>query len=82
VLLALAFVILYGLTHFRRIAPLLLFIVYLNSLHLVFPASLRYRLPIEPFLIILASAGAIHLVDRWSQKSPRMNGWPQLDQRA
>jgi hypothetical protein len=70
VLLALAFVILYGLTHFRRIAPLLLFIVYLNSLHLVFPASLRYRLPIEPFLIILASAGAIHLVDRWSQKKP------------
>ena len=70
VLLALAFAILYGLTHFRRIAPLLLFIVYLNSLHLVFPASLRYRLPIEPFLIILASAGAIHLVDRWSQKKP------------
>ena len=70
VLLALAFVILYGLTHFRRIAPLLLSIVYLNSLHLVFPASLRYRLPIEPFLIILASAGAIHLVDRWSQKKP------------
>ncbi len=70
VLLALAFVILYGLAHFRRIAPLLLFIVYLNSLHLVFPASLRYRLPIEPFLIILASAGAIHLVDRWSQKKP------------
>ena len=70
VLLALAFVILYGRTHFRRIAPLLLFIVYLNSLHLVFPASLRYRLPIEPFLIILASAGAIHLVDLWSQKKP------------
>jgi hypothetical protein len=69
-LLALAFVVLYGRTHLRRIAPLLLFIVYLNSLHLVFPASLRYRLPVEPFLIILASAGAIHLVDRWSPKKP------------
>ena len=69
-LLALVFVVLYGRTYFRRIAPLLLFIVYLNSLHLVFPASLRYRLPVEPFLIILAAAGAVHLVDRWSQKRP------------
>ena len=69
-LLALVFVVLYGRTYFRRIAPLLLFIVYLNSLHLVFPASLRYRLPVEPFLIILAAAGAVHLVDRWSQKKP------------
>ena len=69
-LLALVFVVLYGRTYFRRIAPLLLFIVYLNSLHLVFPASLRYRLPVEPFLIVLAAAGAVHLVDRWSQKKP------------
>ena len=69
-LLALVFVVLYGRTYFLRIAPLLLFIVYLNSLHLVFPASLRYRLPVEPFLIILAAAGAVHLVDRWSQKRP------------
>ena len=69
-LLALVFVVLYGRTYFLRIAPLLLFIVYLNSLHLVFPASLRYRLPVEPFLIILAAAGAVHLVDRWSQKKP------------
>jgi len=69
-LLALVFVVLYGRTYFLRIAPLLLFIVYLSSLHLVFPASLRYRLPVEPFLIILAAAGAVHLVDRWSQKKP------------
>ncbi len=69
-LLALVFVVLYGRTYFLRIAPLLLFIVYLNSLHLVFPASLRYRLPDAPFLIILAEAGAVHLVDRWSQKKP------------
>ena len=81
-LLALVFVVLYGRTYFRRIAPLLLFIVYLNSLHLVFPASLRYRLPVEPFLIILAAAGAVHLVDRWSQKSRRVNGSPQHDQHA
>jgi len=69
-LLALVLVVLYGRTYFWRIAPLLLFIVYLNSLHLVFPASLRYRLPVEPFLIILAAAGAVHLADRWSQKKP------------
>ena len=69
-LLALAFVIFYGRANFRRIAPLLLFIVYLNSLHLVFPASLRYRLPLEPFLIVLAAAGAVRFADRWSQEKP------------
>jgi hypothetical protein len=67
-LMALVFLILEGRVYFRRIAPLLLFIAYLTSVHMVFPGSLRYRLPLEPFLIILAAAGTIQLGDRWLGK--------------
>jgi 4-amino-4-deoxy-L-arabinose transferase-like glycosyltransferase len=64
-LLAVTFFILCGRAHFRRIAPLLLFGAYLTTVHMVFPGSLRYRLPLEPFLVILAAAGTIHLTERW-----------------
>jgi 4-amino-4-deoxy-L-arabinose transferase-like glycosyltransferase len=67
-LLALAFLLLYGHSNFRRIAPLLLFGAYLTAIHMFFPGSLRYRLPLEPFLIIFAAAGLIHLTERWLAK--------------
>lgn len=37
-------------------------IVYLTMVHSVFFTSLRYRLPLEPFLALLASAGAVALI--------------------
>jgi hypothetical protein len=67
-LMALVFLILEGRVYFRRIAPLLMFIAYLTSVHMVFPGSLRYRLPLEPFLVILAAAGTIGLKKRWLAK--------------
>jgi hypothetical protein len=69
-LMALVFLVLEGRAYFRRIAPLLLFIAYLTSVHMVFPGSLRYRLPLEPFLIILAAAGTTGLKKRWHAKEP------------
>ncbi|MEI7605784.1 MAG: hypothetical protein WCJ64_00225 [Rhodospirillaceae bacterium] len=39
----------------RRVAPMVLLILYLTAVHTVTHALYRYRLPIEPFLIILAS---------------------------
>ena len=36
--------------------------VYLTVVHSIFFTSLRYRLPLEPFLVLLASAGALALV--------------------
>ena len=42
----------------RRLSPLLAVIGYFTLLHVVTIASLRYRLPVEPLLIVLA-AGAI-----------------------
>jgi 4-amino-4-deoxy-L-arabinose transferase-like glycosyltransferase len=63
--MALVFLILWGRPYVRRIAPLVLFGVYLTTIHMIFPGSLRYRLPLEPFLIVLAAAGTIHLAERW-----------------
>ncbi len=63
-LMAIVFLILCGREHLRRITPLLLFGTYLTAIHMIFPGSLRYRLPLEPFLIVLAAAGTIHLVSR------------------
>jgi len=71
-LLAFVFLFLYGHSNFRRIAPLLLFGAYLTAIHMLFPGSLRYRLPLEPFLIIFAAAGMIHLTERWHPKDAMM----------
>jgi 4-amino-4-deoxy-L-arabinose transferase-like glycosyltransferase len=40
---------------FAALAPVYLLIAYFTLLHVVVIASLRYRLPLEPFLILLAS---------------------------
>lgn len=42
-------------------APIWALLVYLTVMHSVFFTSLRYRLPLEPFLCLLASAGAVSL---------------------
>lgn len=44
---------------------LLAFIVLLNALHAVFASNLRYRLPIEPLLAVLAGAGLAPRLRHW-----------------
>jgi hypothetical protein len=63
------FVIWRGYANFRRIMPLALFIGYLTAIHMVFPGSIRYRLPLEPFLIVLAAAGTVELLTRWRKNN-------------
>ena len=41
--------------YFWRIAPLLAFGGYLTLVNIVFVTSLRYRLPLEPFMIVFAT---------------------------
>jgi 4-amino-4-deoxy-L-arabinose transferase-like glycosyltransferase len=57
----------------RRRAPLWIPIAFLAALHLSFHALPRYRLPIDPLLIILASGGLLiarsAARDRWPQAS-------------
>jgi len=38
------------------ISPMLIYMFLLTAVHLVYIASLRYRLPLEPFMIIMASS--------------------------
>lgn len=65
-LFSLAYFGFWGRQDLRKIAPILMFTAYLTAVHSVFVSSIRYRLPIEPFLIIFASvtacrAGSIRL---------------------
>ncbi len=48
----------------RVFVPIYLIVVYFTVLHTVTIASLRYRLPIEPFLIVMAAGLLAELFDR------------------
>jgi len=54
------FLFLFGLYKFRckflLLSPMILYTLLLTGITMVFIGSLRYRLPIEPFMIIIASA--------------------------
>ena len=63
-LLSIVFLVLYSRRVFRPIVPILLFIAYLTAVHLVTIASLRYRLPLEPFLIVFAGYALARLIHR------------------
>jgi hypothetical protein len=39
----------------RKLVPILLFFGYMTAVHMVTIASLRYRFPMEPFLVALAA---------------------------
>ena len=41
--------------YFWLYSPMLLYLLLLTGVHLVFIASIRYRLPVEPFMIIMAT---------------------------
>ncbi len=47
-----------------RMAPVFLFIAYLTFVHSVTIASLRYRLPLEPFLIMMAAFALKNIISR------------------
>jgi 4-amino-4-deoxy-L-arabinose transferase-like glycosyltransferase len=54
----------------RRLSPVLLFGIGYTAVHMVLVGTIRYRLPLEPFLIILAGAGASYLVRRRRGRAP------------
>ena len=49
----------------RRLSPILIFTAFLTAVHMVVVASIRFRFPIEPFLIVLAAAQAANLPRNW-----------------
>ncbi len=64
---------LYGLYNFRNkfweFSPMILYAILLTGVHMVFIASIRYRLPIEPFMIIIASGVLTKIMERYATKN-------------
>ena len=54
-LLSIGFLVTIKFNDLKKIAPILMVISYLCLIHMVTISSIRYRLPIEPFLIIFTS---------------------------
>ncbi len=57
--------------HWREVAwaPVWALFAYLTVLHSVFFTSLRYRVPLEPFLCLLAAAGLLEMTRRGSKRA-------------
>jgi hypothetical protein len=65
-LLALYYLLDCGLANVRMITPLVMFGLYLTGIHMVFLGSIRYRIPLEPFLVLLGAAGLARAMTRVS----------------
>lgn len=61
-LFALIYLIGWGRFELLRISPLLLFIAYYTGIHMLLFGTIRFRLPFEPYLLIFAAAGFVHLL--------------------
>jgi 4-amino-4-deoxy-L-arabinose transferase-like glycosyltransferase len=62
--LSVIYLLVWGWREPARIAPYLAWGVYLTLIHMIFISSLRYRLPLEPFMIMFAAV-AITRFGRW-----------------
>lgn len=70
-LLSLYYLMLYGRTHWRQLWPILLYITYLTAVHTVTIGSIRYRFPLEPFIVLFACAGLVFGYDRYKYRLAR-----------
>jgi hypothetical protein len=61
---SLAYLAIWGRAHFLRILPILAFAGSLTAIHMLLVSSIRYRFPIEPFMIVFASFAFIRLLER------------------
>jgi hypothetical protein len=63
-ILAILYFVFFAHERITKIAPLVAFIGYLSLVHMVMVGSIRYRLPLEPFLIVFAAAGFVQMIRR------------------
>ena len=61
-LLSIGFILRNSKEHFRRLLPIYALFGYLTLVHMVTIGSIRYRFPLEPFLIIFASQFLVSLL--------------------
>ncbi len=59
---ALVFLLRHTRTYWREIVPVLLYAAYLTAVHMITIGSIRYRFPLEPFLIVLGSFTIARLI--------------------
>lgn len=71
-ILSIVFLIQYKKVNFRAISPILLLILYFTAVHIVLIASIRYRLPLEPFLIIFASIVLVNTINKITTQEKRI----------
>jgi len=71
-LLTLIYLWFWGGPELFRIAPILAFGGYLTLVNMVFVASLRYRFPLEPFMIVLAASALVRFTRRWIAARPAL----------
>jgi 4-amino-4-deoxy-L-arabinose transferase-like glycosyltransferase len=70
--LTMVYLVLWSVGDFRLIVPILGFAAYLTLVNMVFVTSLRYRLPIEPFMLMFAAVALVRLHGRWrARRAPR-----------
>lgn len=67
--LALVYGFVWGRREIVVIGPIVLLIGYFTAIHMVFAASLRYRLPLEPLLICVASTAVARILQSWWPRS-------------
>jgi hypothetical protein len=68
-LLAILKLLFFSRGQYVRVGPILLLVVYTTLVHMVIQATIRYRLPLEPFLIVLAASALVDLAERLSGRS-------------
>ncbi len=64
-LLALFYLLRWSFADRVRAGPLFLLVGYITAIHMITIASIRYRVPLEPFVIIFAAVAAARLLRRW-----------------
>jgi 4-amino-4-deoxy-L-arabinose transferase-like glycosyltransferase len=78
-LLACVFLARRGVGDGRTLAPIYLYVAFLTAVHLITIASVRYRLPLEPFLVVLAMTALADLaakVPRFGAALEALSGAP------
>lgn len=76
--LALVYLARDGLRFWRPVLPMVLFAAFLTAVHMVTVSSVRYRLPVEPFLILLAAQA----MRPWLESMPWLGRWMGATVRA
>lgn len=59
--------IVYYMKIFQKLSAIYILFLYFTLLHMVVIASLRYRLPLEPFMILLATAFVSNLIQKYTK---------------